>query len=694
MTNFITFREAFPLVKLWRANWPLEEELVTEQHVTDVELISGIAEAILDDKDLADLHLSEIFASIPPTGSVFDFEFQSGVQNQLLRFGYRKAEELGSLTITKFRSFRNSGESKTATLVATLVKRHLEAMSSGTYERVDLFPDIERSGPMSSEAALENPYKKVIQALSPALSEINRIALYLHFSGEGQTPLVRLGEHRALNARVDMAETLKRISANDLLSVESLSSPIEMVERFLETLSDSERLILSKRLVQVPAVSLQELGDEIGVTRERVRQLESKLKASYGSHVKGDNELQAFIWSVRDKSAQLITENDLLNLVPSLLSKTSLNFSLLDFFVGLGDLEREGVWIQDDIGKTISISNDFCSQVTQNSVINSGDLLELFKTCWSDINESTLDRWMLDRGYFKVRQFFMERKTIANLVYIALFDFGKPMSGQQAMEFVGESYNRSVEYALTVSPLFTKVTKSEWDLTSRGGKQVRTIQEAIGDLLDQHGSMPLDQVINVLVEQYKFAPSSVRSYATNAPFMLLNGKVKRTNAVRLSKKSQSATRNLYKNGDALSLRVAIDSEDLRGSGSNCPAALAAFLGVATGQSRTLRWEFGDYKVGTSGAMFNLPSIKKAVDALGLGSGDQILLTFSGEEVKFRAINLGLSGQDLVRNMTGMIEGDDFIPGLSKVLGLEGASSLERIKELLVKRKEEDLLSLI
>jgi hypothetical protein len=245
-----------------------------------------------------------------------------------------------------------------------------------------------------------------------------------------------------------------------------------------------------------------------------------------------------------------------------------------------------------------------------------------------------------------------------------------------------------------VSPLFTKVTKNEWDLASRGGKQVRTIQEAIGDLLDQHGSMPLDQVINVLVEQYKFAPSSVRSYATSAPFMLLNGKVKRTNAVRLSKKSQSATRNLYKNGDAFSLRVVIDSEDLRGSGSNCPAALAAFLGVATGQSRTLRWEFGDFKVGTSGAMFNLPSIKKAADALSLGLGEQMLLTFSGEEVTFRPINLGLSGQDLARNMTGMLDSEDFVPGLSKVLGIESTSNLERIKELLAKRKEEDLLALL
>jgi hypothetical protein len=693
MSDLVTFGEAFPLVRSWQADWPMEIELITDKHVADGALILEIASAILDDGDLADLPLSEIFFSMPSTGSVYEFDFQAGVQNQLLRFGYRKAEELGSLSISRFRSLRNSGEGKTLAFLSTLVKRHLEALSIEIGDQVDLFTNIETREPLEI-SAVETPYKKILEALTPTLSDINKIALYLHFSGEGETPLVRLGEHRAFNVRVKMAETLKDISANELLNVESVSSPIALVERYLETLSDTERQILAKRLAQVPPSSLQALGDELGVTRERVRQLESKLKIAYESHVKEDNEIQAFIWAVRDQTTQLITEKEILRLIPSLASKTSMKFSLLDFFVGLGDLEREGVWIQDDIREAISTSNAFCSEVMQDAVIYSVDLLEKFRTRWPDINQSTLDHWMSDRGYFKVRKFFMDRKTIANLVYVALFEFGKPMSGQQAMEYVGEGYNRSVEYALTVSPLFTKVTKNEWDLASRGGKQVRTIQEAIGDLLDQHGSMPLDQVINVLVEQYKFAPSSVRSYATSAPFMLLNGKVKRTNAVRLSKKSQSATRNLYKNGDAFSLRVVIDSEDLRGSGSNCPAALAAFLGVATGQSRTLRWEFGDFKVGTSGAMFNLPSIKKAADALSLGLGEQMLLTFSGEEVTFRPINLGLSGQDLARNMTGMLDSEDFVPGLSKVLGIESTSNLERIKELLAKRKEEDLLALL
>ena len=691
MSDLVTFGEAFPLVRSWQADWPMEIELITAKHLEDSRLVSGIASAIRDDEELADRNLCEIFFSIPSTGSVSDFDFQAGVQNQLLRFGCRNAEELGNLSIRRFRSMRNSGEGKTLAFVATLVKKHLEALS---IQSVDYFPTSEQVDQKAIVAEDEMPSKKILRTLTPALPEITRIALYLHFSGDGETPLLQLGDHKTLRLRMEMGETLKKISANDLLNVEAVSTPIELVESFIESLSEPEKLILSKRLVQVPANSLQELGDELGVTRERVRQLESKLKTKYGSHLKESDELQAFVWAIREKATHLMTEKDFLKQQPTLKVKTSLRFDLLDFFIGVGDLERDGDWVQDDIVYAIKTTNDLCDQLLDNGVIECRQLLVAFESHWKNLNLTTLDAWMSHRGFHKVRNFYMDRKTISNLIFVALSEYGKPMSGPQAMAYVGEDYTRSVEYALTVSPLFTKVTKNEWDLSSRGGKQVRTIQEAIGDLLDEHGSMPLDQVINILVEQYKFAPSSVRSYATSSPFMLVNGKVKRTNAVRLPKKTQDVTRNLYKDGEALSLRVIIDSEDLRGSGSNCPAALAAFLGVAFGQSRTLQWEFGDFKVGTSGSMFNLPSIKKAADALGLGVGDQLLLTFIAGQVRYRAINLSLEGQDLIRNMTGMPEQGNFLNGLADALGIAGSPSLERIRELLVKRKEEDLLELV
>ncbi|MDR1395682.1 MAG: RNA polymerase factor sigma-32 [Deltaproteobacteria bacterium] len=55
--------------------------------------------------------------------------------------------------------------------------------------------------------------------------------------------------------------------------------------RFRETLSGRELIILDKRLLTEDPVTLQEVGEEFGISRERVRQLEERLKKSLGSYL-------------------------------------------------------------------------------------------------------------------------------------------------------------------------------------------------------------------------------------------------------------------------------------------------------------------------------------------------------------------------------------------------------------------------
>lgn len=76
----------------------------------------------------------------------------------------------------------------------------------------------------------------------------------------------------------------------DMLSYEDMESPEEMVaehesnelihetvEKVLEGLSEREQFIVHKRLLTDDPMTLQELGDSFGVTRERARQIEAKV---------------------------------------------------------------------------------------------------------------------------------------------------------------------------------------------------------------------------------------------------------------------------------------------------------------------------------------------------------------------------------------------------------------------------------
>jgi RNA polymerase sigma-32 factor len=58
----------------------------------------------------------------------------------------------------------------------------------------------------------------------------------------------------------------------------------DRLSRLRKTLDDRELIILDRRLMQDEPVTLQELGEEFGVSRERVRQLEERLKKKLSAY--------------------------------------------------------------------------------------------------------------------------------------------------------------------------------------------------------------------------------------------------------------------------------------------------------------------------------------------------------------------------------------------------------------------------
>jgi RNA polymerase sigma-32 factor len=61
---------------------------------------------------------------------------------------------------------------------------------------------------------------------------------------------------------------------------------LERVRDFAAGLEPRERRILDARILAEEPRTLQELGAEFGVTRERVRQLEARLVARLAEHLK------------------------------------------------------------------------------------------------------------------------------------------------------------------------------------------------------------------------------------------------------------------------------------------------------------------------------------------------------------------------------------------------------------------------
>src|SRR5207248_10803682 len=62
----------------------------------------------------------------------------------------------------------------------------------------------------------------------------------------------------------------------------------ERLDQFRKTLTGKELEIFDKRLVAEDPLTLQELGDKFGVSRERVRQLEARLTGQLRTFLKAE----------------------------------------------------------------------------------------------------------------------------------------------------------------------------------------------------------------------------------------------------------------------------------------------------------------------------------------------------------------------------------------------------------------------
>ncbi|MDR2695912.1 MAG: RNA polymerase subunit sigma-70, partial [Deltaproteobacteria bacterium] len=77
----------------------------------------------------------------------------------------------------------------------------------------------------------------------------------------------------------------------ECLASEQIASLVQAgIKQILPRLSEKEVFILKKRLLSDEPVTLREIGERYNITRERVRQLETRLKQKLEQHLSMDNK--------------------------------------------------------------------------------------------------------------------------------------------------------------------------------------------------------------------------------------------------------------------------------------------------------------------------------------------------------------------------------------------------------------------
>ena len=109
-------------------------------------------------------------------------------------------------------------------------------------------------------------------------------------------------------------QRLELISAGDVLAEEQAElDAAELLQRSVGTLDDRARQILARRFFADRPETLDELGQDLGVSRERVRQIESRARADMVQALESGGALGAVSAAVRELVGTVLPLADLLS---------------------------------------------------------------------------------------------------------------------------------------------------------------------------------------------------------------------------------------------------------------------------------------------------------------------------------------------------------------------------------------------
>ena len=470
--------------------------------------------------------------------------------------------------------------------------------------------------------------------LGDIVRDIEVLAEWNHMTGQVDRGVLA---PLALGAPTDVIAVRDRLLA--LSAAEVLSSPppsvADLLEQALLGMNERFRTICARRLFAWEPVTLEDLGQEFGVTRERARQLQSGARAEL-------NELIAEGTPVGRVAALIRSEIRGIRPLPDLLAEVPALERLVEC-VG------HPAWrVIDVLDETYEIADGWCAEPSldaakRQTAIMLDELADEFGVVrLEDIDFRTseepgtapwLASWLTHLGYQVRGGFVLVRTASVNDLAAALLSIeGGPLTIEALFEGVNRGSFVSFRNRVNADPRFHKVDIENWALAAWGMDSYTNIRDEIGKLLQQAGGeLLLANVVDLIVERFGVSPGSVTTYAAAAPYEVRNGVVRARALEIVGGKNPAKVHGYYRRGEDWLYRTTVTNDHMRGSGWAASSALATIVGMSRGESAELPTRLGtSQKFSWKGPQAAYGSIKRFLETDDLGIGDEIFLVFRGD----------------------------------------------------------------
>ena len=480
----------------------------------------------------------------------------------------------------------------------------------------------------------------------------------------------------------------------------------ELLSDFLDTVGPRADVLIARKIRLGRRATLEDLGGGLGVSRERVRQVEAKAVAAAQAALASDT-FAPVRWrasDLRDVLGVAVLEdsellNDALNWALRGLTPPELcDASELMLWIA-GPYERESGWLVQCGFSLAALRREFGEQLAGSMLINIETAQSILENLgvsaqmstefveqapgWRALNGDTFVRWPGALGD--------KAEVVLKLV-------ARPCSIDEVNAHIGEGHAASsLRTVLAGDPRFVRLDKaSNFGLAEWGFEEYAGIAQEIIERVERSGgSADLEEVVSELVISFGVSATSVRMYAGSPAFVISNGRVALRSADNPYKPDDRIERvkGLYVAADGrVVVHAWVDKDVLRGSGRQLPEAAAAAMGICPGD----RVEFGfsgDAQIvvswpATSVMGPTVGSVRAIATKLELGIGDRFRVVF---DPTTRTCTAEAVDDATIGGLTGLsVEPGQELATLAAALQVDPHT----VRSLLQARGDDEVLSLL
>ncbi len=407
-------------------------------------------------------------------------------------------------------------------------------------------------------------------------------------------------ENLADLAEIDFGTLLEqsglRMSASDLEFIdaaEALRSEIQIGKEFagvLERMDRRARTIAAKRTYAHVPQKLAVLGDEFGVSRERARQLEVRLRWVVEEAASGAVQ-RAADWLVRAVGAAATPAKfqrilDLLvdDAPPEWRSAAEVAVMKQAGYEYLDGVVANGVF-RGLVEEARRLAPRFANEA---GVIDEKGLRR-------EIGADGISEWeALARNARLVRVggSLVLRDTRRARVFLALSDIGEPSTRDVIADLAGLTDNSSLSSLLSSDPLFVRFTKDKWGLRDWTDEPYEGVVEAIMRRIAKAGGVvSVQSLVEEIPDRFEVLPATVRNYLGTRKFAVDGDFVRVVAAPVAPPRNLADARDVVWSRDGTpALHFEAGVHHLKGNSQKVSVAVAQHLGVGLDGSIKIPFE--------------------------------------------------------------------------------------------------------